>query len=186
VAVIERSGAYHCGACGSPRERFAETLCLTDAEMLRALEARSSGPRRWLPWLAASLPGAVALGWGNRLGGPMLVSSVLAGLFAALILALANRRFERRQARRRTFEIEQRIIGLAYQNDGVLREDQVSTRLRISLVEARAVLQDLARQERAIASGQGRQISEFRFNEARRTQAIRRRSPLPSRPDQSS
>jgi hypothetical protein len=80
-----------------------------------------------------------------------------------------------RQARRRIFEIEQRIIGLAYQNDGVLREQEVSSRLRISLVEAREVLHELARQDRAIAYGQGRQVTEFRFGEARRTRAIRAR-----------
>lgn len=174
MAVIERTGGYACGACGGSRERHPSTVCVSDAALLQALEPRRAGNPRLLALVCAApflLAGALA----RALPAELRWLLALVGVFTALGVLARDQRIQRRTIRRRTFEIEQRIIGLAYQNDGVLREQEVSTRLRISLVEARAVLEDLVRQDRAIAYGQGRQVSEFRFGEARRTRAIRAR-----------
>ncbi|MFT3921458.1 MAG: hypothetical protein QM778_02865 [Myxococcales bacterium] len=184
AAVIERSSGYHCGACGAPRERMAQTQCLSDAELLQALEPRP--PQRHALWAAlAALPFLIASLALRSVLPEMRWLLALAGGFVLLCVFAYRQRSRRLQERRRAFEIEQRIIGLAYQTDGVLREQEVSTRLRISLVEARLTLEELARQERAVAYGQGHAVSEFRFGEARRTRAIRRRSPPPKQ-DQSS
>ena len=186
AAVIERTGGYVCGACSAPRERLPDTLCLSDAELLRALEPRPAERYRAIALLTA-LPWFAAAGLMRGVAPPFRWLFALVGALALVGLLARGQRAQRRTQRRRTFEIEQRIIGLAYQTDGVLREQDVSTRLRISLAEARAILQELADQQRAVAYGQGREVSEFRFGEARRTRAIRRRSqPPPTDSDQSS
>jgi hypothetical protein len=174
MAVIERSDGYHCGACGAARERHANTHCLSDAELLQALEPRS--PRSpHLVAFACALPCFLAGILAHDLSLGLRWSLALGGVLTFAWLLVRDQRQQRRSVRRRTFEIEQRIIGLAYQNDGVLREQEVSVRLRISLAETRAILHDLSRQDRAVACGQGHQVTEFRFGEARRTRAIRAR-----------
>jgi hypothetical protein len=193
--LIARGEAFVCAACGSPREQTAGAICVTDAELLQALELRR-GRSPVLVALGCGAPfvlAALLACFGARAdepGSALAISGLSLGLMAGglaafgLVLARGLRRV-RNEARRRTFEIEQRIIGLAYQNDGVLREGDVSSRLRISLAEARSVLNDLVRQERAVTDGFGGPRAEFRFGEARRTRAIRRASQRPSS-DQSS
>jgi hypothetical protein len=179
MAVIERSDGYHCGACGGPRERHANTQCLSDAELLQALEPRL--PRSpYLLAFACALPCFLAGVLARDLSPAFRSSLALGGVVSFVWLLVRDQRQQRRTTRRRTFEIEQRIIGLAYQNDGVLRESEVSERLRISLAEARAVLHELSLQDRAVACGQGHQVTEFRFGEARRTRAIRARRSIAS------
>jgi hypothetical protein len=180
MPVVERAGHVSCGACGSPREHHVGTVSVSDAQILQALEPAPVSRRLWLPALTAVAAVGLAAGLGASRTTTLMVA-VAGTLFWAVDGFLSLRR-QRLAARRRTFEIEQRIIGLAYQNDGVLREDEVSTRLRISLAEARAVLVDLAIQDRAVVHGQGAQPPEFRFGEARRTRAIRRRAPRPPTP----
>lgn len=174
MAVIERTGGYCCGACGGSRERHENTACLSDAELLQALEPRPARTPYLLAFVCA-LPCFLAGVLARDLRPEFRWLLAMAGVLTFLWLLARDQRIQHRLARRRTFEIEQRIIGLAYQNDGVLREQEVSARLRISLVESRSILEDLARQDRAVAYGQGRQVSEFRFGEARRTRAIRAR-----------
>jgi hypothetical protein len=174
--VIARGDGFVCSACGCPRDRLRETVCMSDREVLQELEPRA----RLSPWLLAllcALPFLAGAGWSARRGAHFACALSLGGalLTFGLLLRAALRR-GRLAARRRTFEIEQRIIGLAYQNDGVLREGEVSVRLRISLAEAREVLHELVRQERAVSDLQVNDRSEFRFGEARRTRAIRRRA----------
>jgi hypothetical protein len=179
MAVIERSDGYHCGACGGARERHANTECLTDAELLQALEPRL--PRS--PYLLAftcALPCSLAGVLARDLSLALRWALALGGVITFGWLLVRDQSQQRRTSRRRTFEIEQRIIGLAYQNDGVLRESEVSERLRISLAEARSVLHELSLQDRAVACGQGHQATEFRFGEARRTRAIRARRSMAS------
>jgi hypothetical protein len=82
----------------------------------------------------------------------------------------------RRRARgRRRHEIEQRIIGLAYCNDGLLSAGLVSETLRIAQSEAQDLLGELTRTGRARAepSVHGPEII-YHFSEARRTRGLRR------------
>jgi hypothetical protein len=174
MAVIERSGSYHCGACGGLRERLADTHCVSDAELLQALEWRSTR-RPHLLAFACALPCFLASILARGVPLELRWLMAIGGVFVFLWQLARDQHQQRYVERRRTFEIEQRIIGLAFQNDGVLREQEVSERLRISLAETRSVLQELARQDRAIAYGQGGRVAEFRFGEARRTRAIRAR-----------
>jgi hypothetical protein len=177
MPVVERTGGYVCGACESPRERNTSTACASDAALLQALEQRQERPL----WLYGILTGGPLLGLAgfSATRGFVLLAQAAAAVavILAMMLMLLLRVQRRLGARRRKFEIEQRIIGLAYQNDGLLREGDVSARLRISVVEARDVLGELEVQQRATVHSQRGPI-EYRFGEARRTRAIRK--PLES------
>jgi hypothetical protein len=101
-------------------------------------------------------------------------------IFAALHLRRWGKR-ERQLARaRRRYEIEQRIIGLAFRNDGLLTASAVSTTLRISRSEAHELLGELASSGRARAESQeGGSDTTYFFGEAKRTRGLRGRLSSP-------
>jgi hypothetical protein len=181
IATIQRGNGHFCGACGSERRSEPGTVCASDRELLQALEPRPFHGLFAAVCACASLP-IVAGAWvwsGSPLWGRALP---ILGLVIAALGSLMIHRLKVLTRRRRSFEIEQRIIGLAYQNDGVLRAREVSTRLRITLAEARLLLGSLANQGRAAAQALGNEEPEFRFGEARRTRGIRARSSRLSTP----
>jgi hypothetical protein len=177
--VFERSGRYVCSACGETRTRHDDTLVTTEAALLQAFDpARGRGlplllyalsalSLLTLTWLVArgTLPRGLAL----LLGAVLLVASVR-------LQRLARRRQARAQARRR-YEIEQRIIGLAFRKDGLLTASAVSTTLRISHSEAQELLGELASSGRARAEppADGSETTYF-FGEAKRTRGLRGRT----------
>lgn len=178
AAVYARPGRYVCGACGADRVVLPGTIIATEAELLTAFdETRRSWSSAALAlaamgsgsaWIAhRALPG----GWNLVL--PLVL--VAGSLFGAYGLARGARRSGLRRARRRRFEIEQRIIGLAFRNDGLLRAEEVSSTLRIPLAEAEALLAELARSGRASlrATPAG---EAYDFTEAKRTQTLRVRA----------
>lgn len=177
--VFERSGRYVCSACGETRTRHDDTLVTTEAALLQAFDpARGRGlplllyalsalALAILTWLVVR--GTLPRGLGLLLGAVLLALSVR-------LQGLARRRQARVQARRR-YEIEQRIIGLAFRKDGLLTASAVSTTLRISHSEAQELLGELASSGRARAepSTDGSETTYF-FGEAKRTRGLRGRT----------
>jgi hypothetical protein len=174
--VYERTGRHVCSACGETRQRYPNTLVTTEAALLQAFEG---APARF-PLLPFSLSFLAA-------GGLALLSRVsptgswlawVAGLVAALAFVHFGRRarHKRHVARaRRRYEIEQRIIGLAYCNDGLLSAGLVSETLRITVMEAQELLGELvstarARAEVSVDGGP----TVYHFGEAKRTRGLRR------------
>ena len=174
--VYERTGRHVCSACGETRQRYPKTLVTTEAALLQAFEAE---PEK-LPLLplAASLLVAAGLVFLGRLSTEARGLSWLGALLGALAFAHFGRRarHKRRVARaRRRYEIEQRIIGLAFCNDGLLSAGLVSETLRITVIEAQELLGELVSTARAraeIAVDGGPTI--YHFGEAKRTRGLRR------------
>jgi hypothetical protein len=177
--VFERAGRCVCSACGETRARHADTLVTTEAELLQAFDpGRGSGLPPLLLALSAlslmlvawlALRGTLPRGLALLVGASLLVASVW-------LQRLARRRQARARARRR-YEIEQRIIGLAFRNDGLLTASAVSTTLRISHNEAQELLGELASSARARAepAADGSETTYF-FGEAKRTRGLRGRA----------
>jgi hypothetical protein len=173
--VFERTGRYVCSACGENRQRYAQTVVSSEAELLQAFETSVPRPLlRAAPWACGVL---VLVGLGARAGLPFwLLAGVAAlGLGAAAQVGWSGLLLRRRARGRRRYEIEQRIIGLAFCNDGLLSTGLVSDTLRISLSEAQELLGELVRAGRARAepSVDGPEVI-YHFGEAKRTRGIRR------------
>ena len=97
-----------------------------------------------------------------------------------LIAPLATARSQRAsQLGRRRYEMEQRIIGLAFGNDGLLSAGAVSATLRITVNEAKQLLGELVATGRARAeTNEETGDASYYFGEAKRTRGIRRNSAL--------
>jgi hypothetical protein len=178
--VFERTGRYVCSACGEAREPRENTLVTSEAELLQAFE----------PSRGAALPASIftvaglllaALAWLVSSAALARAPAFLVGV-AVVALAFAGRRWaelrRRRAWARRRYEIEQRIIGLAYRNDGWLTASAVSTMLRIARSEAQELLGELvvtgrARAEPGLDGGE----TTYFFGEAKRTRGLRGRVP---------
>jgi hypothetical protein len=180
--VFERAGRCVCSACGETRARHADTLVTTEAELLQAFDPRrGSGLPRLLLGLSALSLLLVAWLWAQGTlprDNAILVGTVVLGM-SVWLQRLARRRQARVRARRR-YEIEQRIIGLAYRNDGLLTPSAVSTTLRISHSEAQELLGELASSARARAepAADGSETT-YLFGEAKRTRGLRGRASSP-------
>jgi hypothetical protein len=174
--VYERTGRHVCSACGETRPRNAHTVVTTEAALLQAFEAPpTSFPL--LP-LSAALLCASALVLFGRIAPEARALTWLIALVAALVFGVLGRRArqKRRVARaRRRYEIEQRIIGLAFCNDGLLSANLVSETLRIAVSEAQELLSELVATARAraeVSVDGGPTI--YHFSEAKRTRGLRR------------
>lgn len=174
--VYERTGRYVCSACGETRQRSANTIVSTEAELLQAFEG-APGKLGAVP-LLASLLAAVGLVGLGRISEQTRWLSWFGALLVAFAFAHFGRRArqKRRVARgRRRYEIEQRIIGLAFCNDGLLSAALVSETLRITVMEAQELLGELVSTSRARAempADGGPTI--YHFSEAKRTRGLRR------------
>jgi hypothetical protein len=173
--VFERTGRHVCSACGETRTRYAQTVVTSEAALLQAFETRPARPLARPLAILAVAGGAVAVA--QRAGAPLWLIAGLAALGALTAGQLARRGLlvQRRARARRRYEIEQRIIGLAYCNDGLLSAALVSDTLRIAVSEAQDLLGELARTGRARAepSVDGPEII-YHFGEAKRTRGLRR------------
>lgn len=174
--VFERTGRYVCSACGETRPRHPNTLVATEAALLQAFEAT---PNKFpLIPLSVALLLASLLALVGRLAPDFGWLSWLGAFAAALGFAHLGRRTRQRQRvsrARRRYEIEQRIIGLAFCNDGLLSANLVSDTLRISVMEAQELLGELvsAARARAEPSADGGPTI-YHFGEAKRTRGLRR------------
>jgi hypothetical protein len=174
--VYERTGRHVCSACGETRPRYPHTLVTTEAALLQAFEA-APAKLPLLP-LTAALLSASALVLIGRLAPQASWLTWLGAFAAAFAFAHYGRRarHKRHVARaRRRYEIEQRIIGLAFCNDGLLSANLVSETLRITVMEAQELLGELvtaarARAEMSVDGGP----TIYHFGEARRTRGLRR------------
>jgi hypothetical protein len=156
--VFERTGRYVCSACGETRTRHDDTVVTTEAALLQAFEAARG---RALPRFLLALTGLALLG---------LIWSAMHGA-APRWLALPTGVL---------LIFEQRIIGLAFRNDGLLTASAVSTTLRISRSEAHELLGELASSGRARAESQeGGSDTTYFFGEAKRTRGLRGRLSSP-------
>jgi hypothetical protein len=151
----------------------------SEAALLQAFEMRPTRPLvRPLIIVAGA---AIGVGLAQRAGAPAWLLAVVAalGLLGAGHLARSGLMVRRRARARRRYEIEQRIIGLAYCNDGLLSAALVSDTLRIAVSEAQDLLGELARTGRARAEPSVDQPEIiYHFGEAKRTRGLRR-SQLP-------
>lgn len=173
--VFERTGRYVCSACGESRQRLGQTVVASEAELLQAFETRA--PRPWQrPVVLLVLVVAVLVLGQKAAVSPWLLALLAAVGIGAAMQAVWNGARLRRLARgRRRYEIEQRIIGLAFCNNGLLSTGLVSDTLRISLSEAQELLGELVRAGRARAepSVDSPEVI-YHFSEAKRTRGIRR------------
>jgi hypothetical protein len=151
----------------------------TEGELRRALQKG-----RLLPWAlfgAAALSGALGLSIAAVLGaaahttlGHALAWLLgLGSLACAASLTWVGRSSLERTRRVRHFEIEQRVVGLAYQNQGRLEAQAVADALPMTFAAAEAFLTELTRSGRARleVSEQGR--ITYVFADARPTRGIR-------------
>jgi hypothetical protein len=177
--VFERTGRHVCSACGETRVRHDDTLVTTEAALLQAFDPTQGRARPLLLFVSTGVVAAGLLWLAANAVLPRWLS--LLGLALLLVAALRGQRLlQRRQAwahARRRYEIEQRIIGLAFRNDGLLSASTVSTTLRISRSEAQELLGQLASSGRARAesNADGSDTTYF-FGEAKRTRGLRGRS----------
>lgn len=166
-----------CSACGAAREPADRVVVIDEFERDHALAPPSS-----LPWYAVltALIGAGVL-WYASILTPNPRGRVLAELVAiCLVLGAAvgvyfAYRSHTARMRRRRFELEQRIVGLAHQREGVLTVQEVATKLGVRPAEADVFLTELAKLGRAtleVSDGRMRYV----FREAKPTRGIRIRT----------
>jgi signal transduction histidine kinase len=183
--VIDRGGRLVCSACGADRQRLDGTVVVLESEVVRAFERFA-----WLPWL---LGGATAALSGAGLSVAALTAALSDGSFGTAFAvittmvslglgaggAYATVRAKRRTDSRRRFELEQRILGLAFNHEGVLTAADVSHELRVPLAEADAVLTELAKAGRATLDVGEEGELRYGFPQAKPTRAIRVRVSQP-------
>jgi hypothetical protein len=178
--VFERTGRHVCSACGETRLRHPRTIIATEADLLQAFEPASqrrlTAESLLLLLAAVGFVGAAQLALLPRwlawpAGGLALVAAVRSHY-------AASSQRTRQQGRRR-YEMEQRIIGLAFGNDGMLSAGAVSATLRITINEAKELLGELVATGRARAETNDETgDTSYYFGEAKRTRGIRRNSAL--------
>jgi hypothetical protein len=177
--VFERTGRYVCSACGETRTCYQGTVVTTEAALLQAFENPVQASYRYAgaaAGMAVLVPLAILAVSGTGEAWAWLLSAASAALFVWTARRLLAMR-QRARARRR-YEIEQRIIGLAFRRDGLLSAPLVSDTLRISLFEAQELLDELARSGRARAEPSVDSPEVFyHFGEAKRTRGLRRTQP---------
>lgn len=176
--VFERTGRHVCSACGETRTRQARTIVSSEADLLQAFEPASQGTVT-----VKSVVLLLAAGGFAGAGGMALVPTWLGwpaawlAVLAAVRAHFAAGKRRTRQLARRRYEMEQRIIGLAFGNDGLLSANAVSATLRIALNEAKAILGELVTTGRARAeTSEETGETSYYFGEAKRTRGIRRNS----------
>ena len=105
----------------------------------------------------------------------------LASLAAAFALTLFGRTQLERTLRKRRFELEQRVVGLAYQHQGRLEAQWVSDELGLPLSTAEAFLTELTQVGRARLDMSENSRMTYVFPDARPTRGIRvRKDPTGS------
>ena len=179
--VYEREGKHVCCACGSERALRAGTQVATDGDVLRAFEGGGAWDHWWvgpgvtlalatsMAWLAsARLPGAGRV--------PVAVACCSLAVVVVIYLMFRTRREARLKKQRRHFEIGQRIVGLAFCNDGQLTPDGVAEVLRIPPAEAGAFLQELVATGRATVRSVSSTGEVYHFGEAKPTREVRIRA----------
>ena len=178
--VYEREGRHVCCACGSERALRTGTQVATDGDVLRAFEGGSTREHRWAgPGVALALAGFLAWLATARLSGasrlPVALASCLLAACVVIYIMFRTRRGTRLKRQRRHFEIGQRIVGLAFCNDGQLTSDGVAEMLRIPPAEAGAFLQELVATGRAtVCSASTGEV--YHFGEAKPTREVRIRA----------
>jgi len=180
ASVFERTGRHVCSACGETRPRHPRTMISSEADLLQAFE-----PAAWtfVPVGAIGLSLAAlalaACGMFSLLPGWLCGSLAVLSLAAAVFAIRAARTQRARQLGRRRYDMEQRIIGLAFGNDGMLSAAAVSSTLRITLHEAQDILGELVVTGRARAETHDETAeTSYFFGEAKRTRGIRRSAAL--------
>jgi hypothetical protein len=174
--AIVRGVELTCPACGAVRERGPGVIIANASELERSVQV--SWPQ---PWSAVAL-GAVAaavllslLGFALAAGGRGVVRMLV--LVAVAVGAAAGVMVRRRRTlawRRRRFVLEQRIVGLAYQRQGLLSTFDVAAALGIDAAEAEACLSELVARARASleVSQESGQVS-YVFRDVKPTRGIR-------------
>lgn len=179
AAVFERTGRYVCSACGESRSHHQHTVVSSEAALLQAFEP---APNRVSPIVVGLLGALSATSVAIGLAGILpLWSTALGALGFAIAAARVwwiGRRQRERAWRRRRYEMEQRTIGLAYRNDGMLSAGLVSATLRLSLSEARELLGELVGTGRARSETNEAGDTSYYFGEAKRTRGIRARPSM--------
>ena len=166
-----------CSACGATRDRAPGVIIANASEIERALHV--GWPSPWSKLAPAALLVAVLLLVFTQVltlsRSASLVLNVLAGL-ALLAAGAAGLRVRHQRAlwqRRRRFVLDQHIVGLACQQQGVLSAAHVARALALDASEADARLGDLVARARAtIEVGESGQVT-YVFRDVKPTRGIR-------------
>jgi hypothetical protein len=185
--ALSSDGKLGCAACGAAREPRLGLTIVSETDYRRALRRGQLVPLAL--FAGAALTGAAGLSVAAVLGaaatstgGHVLASLLgLGSLACAAALTWVGRTQLERAMRKRHFELEQRVVGLAYQHQGRLEARTVSESLPLGLAAAEAFLSELTQVGRArLETGENGRIT-YVFPDARPTRGIRvRKDPTGS------
>ena len=187
--ALSSNGKLSCAACGAAREPRLGLTIVSEADHRRALRRGQLTP--FLMFAGAALAGAAGLSVAALLGAGaqsvgargLAAALGLGSLACAAALAWTGRTQLERAVRKHRFELEQRVVGLAYQHHGRLEARMVSESLPLSVAAAEAFLTELTHVGRArIETGENGRIT-YVFPDAKPTRGIRvRKDPTGSIP----
>ena len=182
--ALSSNGKLSCAACGAAREPRLGLTIVSEADHRRALRRGQLTP--FLRFAGAALLSVAALlGAGAQSVGARGLAAALGlgSLACAAALAWTGRTQLERAVRKHRFELEQRVVGLAYQHHGRLEARMVSESLLLSVAAAEAFLTELTHVGRArIETGENGRIT-YVFPDAKPTRGIRvRKDPTGSIP----
>jgi hypothetical protein len=177
--AIERDGALRCAACAAERVPRLGLSIISESDYQRALRKGQLLP--WTLFGGAALTGAAGLSVAAGLaaaadgtGGRVLALLLgLGSLACAAALTWIGRTHLERSMRKRRFELEQRVVGLAYQAQGRLAARSVAEALNMPLSAAEAFLTDLTQVGRARLDMSESGAVTYVFPDARPTRGIR-------------
>jgi hypothetical protein len=174
--ALVRGAELCCPACGATRSRGPRVIIANVSELHRAVEVGWPQPfaaialGAWAGCVVLALLGFV-VGDAAR---PLMRWLVLVAVLVAVVAALFVRQRRKLLHRRRLYALDQRIVGLAYQRDGMLTTRDVAAALGLEPAEAEARLSDLVARARA-----GLEVSQesgqvhYVFKDVKPTRGIR-------------
>jgi hypothetical protein len=149
--ALVRGTELCCPACGATRQRGPRVLIANVSELDRALYV--GWPQPFAAIALGAWGGAVVLALlGFLLGDDartLMRGLVVLAVGVAIVAGLLVRQRRKLLLRRRAFALDQRIVGLAYQRDGMLTTRDVAAALGLDAADAEARLSDLVARARA-------------------------------------
>ena len=153
--AVTRGGRLVCSACGSERMRQLHTVVESEGQALRTRDRQQlkaglfNGGGALLAAFGLVVGTLVGLFGQNAFEVALAVAVAVVALAAAALAVRQGKRVKKRAEARERFELEQRLLGFAYQRAGVVTSREVARHLNISVDAADAMLDSLVTAQRA-------------------------------------
>lgn len=178
AATISRRGRLVCSACESERERRPHTVVVRDRDMRWSLAWERIRLRVYTFFavmfaLFNGTVGGMTLHFGESDFSRFIAAMfLLTAVLVPLLLWRLSKQVRMRSKAREQFTLEQRLIGLAHKQGGVITPDEAARHLNVPLAAADAMLDRLVHRQQAELEVTERGELQFVLGPARRAKGL--------------